>query len=549
MLLVATRYFALIQICLLFLFALYIVGVLDPQTISRFRSRRSGSKGRVLGSPSTWKSPAPGEDTSQYGEETLGHNNPVARDRGHKNDTIHQGEVEVEVEVEVEDDDQPEKAGTIDEGPKHNQTQNLLAKARILIPSILDPANTSIDRMSCPRINTARYSYLRPAPSMRIEITRDTRRKYIFTLNLHQCVDLLPRLMGSVVEAIRFLSPQRCGVSIVEGNSDDGTLEVLRLLRKELADMGVAFWLSTSSLNPNESPDRIKYLALLHNMALEQVLGPPASCHPPIIQEDMDMARSSLQHFKQDDDPEFDDEPHRHILGKDRKDPANPAALSPDATIVFINDILPCAEDLLELVHQRILQSADMVCALDFRYTNETDPSDAATFYDVWVARTLTGDLFFDIPPSTGGWEHSAHLFPTEPIATRSRFEAGLPFQVFSCWNGAVAFAARPLVQGTRFRWPMKGECFRGEPQLFCKDLWSAGFGRIAVVPSVNLGYTDMDGRRVKQEKGFVSDFVSKEKEMMLIDWQREPPEQVKCMPGFKDQTWRSWNESLTGGG
>ncbi|KAM7220941.1 cryptococcal mannosyltransferase 1 domain containing protein [Rhypophila decipiens] len=376
MLLVATRYFALVQICLL----LYIVGVLDPQTISRFRSQRSGSK----------------------------------------------GEVEVEVEVEVEDDDQPERAGTIDEGPKHNQTQNLLAKARILIPSILDPANTSIDRMSCPRINTA-------------------------------------RLMGSVVEAIRFLSLQRCGVSIVEGNSDDGTLEVLRLLRKELAGMGVAFWLSTSSLNPNESPDRIKYLALLRNMALEQ----------------------------------------------DRKDPANPAALSPDATIVFINDILPCAEDLFELVHQRILQSADMVCALDFRYTNETDPSDAATFYDVWVARTLTGDLFFDIPPSTGGWEHSAHL---------------------------------PLVQRTRFRWTMKGECFQGEPQLFCKDLWSAGFGRIAVVLSVNLG-------RVKQEKGFVSDFVSKGKEMMLIDWQREPPEQVKCMPGFKDQTWRSWNESLTGGG
>ncbi|KAM7203499.1 cryptococcal mannosyltransferase 1 domain containing protein [Rhypophila sp. PSN 637] len=503
MLLVATRYFSLVQICLLFLFTLHIVGVLDPQTLSRFRSQRSGSK-----------------------------------------------EVEDEDEDEDEGDDLPEKAGTMNEGPNNNPTQNLLAKARILIPPILDPDNTSIDRMSCPRINTSRYSYLRPAPSMRIETTRDTRRKYIFTLNLHQCVDLLPRLMGSVVEAIRFLGPHRCGVSIVEGNSDDGTLEVLRLLRKELADMGVAFWLSTSSLNPNESPDRIKYLALLRNMALEQVLGTPASYHPPITQEDMDMARSSLQHFKQDDDPEFDNEPpHRHIPGTE--DPANPA-LSPDATIVFINDILPCAEDLLELLHQRILQSADMVCALDYRYTDETDPSDAATFYDVWVARALNGDLFFDIPPSTGGWEHSAHLFSTEPIATRSRFEAGLPFQVFACWNGAVAFAARPLVQeGTRFRWPMQGECFQGEPQLFCKDLWSAGFGRIAVVPSVNLGYTDMAGRRVKQEKGFVSDFVSKEqesKEMMLIDWQREPPEKVKCMPRFKEQTWRSWNESLADG-
>lgn len=69
---------------------------------------------------------------------------------------------------------------------------------------------------------------------MRIQNTIIQKRKYILTLNLYQYVDILPRLMDSVVEAIKFLRPRYCGVSVVEGNPDDGTLEVLELLQKEL---------------------------------------------------------------------------------------------------------------------------------------------------------------------------------------------------------------------------------------------------------------------------------------------------------------------------
>ncbi len=37
-----------------------------------------------------------------------------------------------------------------------------------------------------------------------------------------------------------------------------------------------------------------------------------------------------------------------------------------NATVIFINDIAICAEDILELVHQRFAQGADMTCAFDW---------------------------------------------------------------------------------------------------------------------------------------------------------------------------------------
>ncbi|KAK3319335.1 family 69 glycosyltransferase [Apodospora peruviana] len=335
-------------------------------------------------------------------------------------------------------------------------------------------------------INTTRYGYLRPSAHTHWR----HRHKYVFTLNLRQCVDLLPRLMGSIVEAIRFLGPKHCALSIIEGNSDDGTLEVLRLLKTDLSKMGVDFWLASSSIDPKAGDDRIKQLAILRSLALE-----------PVTRLD----------------------------------------LAPDAAIIFINDVAACAEDLLELIHQKSYQSADMVCAMDWWYADFPNPSELPTFYDVWVSRDMNGAFYFDIPTDTGSWDFSHDLFPHEPIA-RARFGSGQPFQVFSCWNGAVAFSARPLVEGkVNFRWPKEGECFQGEPQLFCKDLWWEGFGRIAVVPSVNLAYNTQEGKRIKKELGFVSDFVSSDR----IDWRAEPPAQVCCAPGFKGQKWLDWDESL----
>lgn len=392
--------------------------------------------------------------------------------------------------------------------PPKPTKEELISKARTFIPSILDPNDTSIDRMSCPPINETRYSYLKASKWER-------KHKYFVALNLRECVDLLPRLLGSLVEAIEFLGPEQVAVSIVEGNSDDGTFEVLELLDQEFARMGVRYYLRSATLNPKDG-NRIEKLAMLRAMAVAPVTGT----------------------YTPDIDPESSEFP------------ATPSTvprlpLAEDATVLFLNDVAACAEDMLELLHQRALQSADMACAMDW-----THPGPDPLFYDVWVSRALNGDLFFDIPAPQTNWDHAKDLFWNEPVA-RARLAAMKPFQVFACWNGAVVFTAEPLVKNeVAFRSSRGLECFQGEPQVFCKDLWYKGYGKIMVVPSVNLEYTDPLGRQTKKEKGYVSDCIVGEEEerngtSLLIPWQLEPPEKVKCMPTFDRQSWMPWNESL----
>lgn len=73
------------------------------------------------------------------------------------------------------------------------------------------------------------------------------RTRYFFAFDLRNCVGLLPRLMGSIVEVIRFLGPEHCALSVVEGNSPDGTGEVLAALRPRLTALGVRTHMVLSS--------------------------------------------------------------------------------------------------------------------------------------------------------------------------------------------------------------------------------------------------------------------------------------------------------------
>jgi alpha-1,3-mannosyltransferase len=320
---------------------------------------------------------------------------------------------------------------------------------------------------------------------------------YFFALNLRNCLPLLPQLLGSILEAIRFLGPTSCALSIVEGNSPDGTAEVLAALEPELTKLGIRTYFTLNhALDPlGEGNNRFKSLASLRSMALDPLVATNPTLHT-----------------------------------------------ADDATVVFLNDVALCPDDILELAHQRRHQAADMACAMDW------SGADPPLFYDVYVSRAINGDLFFDIPLPEGSWAHAADLFWNEPIA-RERLEKVEPFQVFSCWNGAVAFTAQPVVEGkVAFRSSRgdRGECHHGEPQVFCKDMWFAGYGKIMVVPSVNLEYAIDKGRVIKEVKGFTSSWVAREGSGMeaKIEW-LPPPDQVKCMPTFQDQSWRPWNETL----
>lgn len=359
------------------------------------------------------------------------------------------------------------------------------------LEGIFHPGDTKLPILQCPITNHTRYkSLVVPEPW----VSGDDHIQYFFALDLRKNLELLPRLIGSIIEVAQFLGPKHCALSIVEGNSDDGTGEVLQALQPSLETIGMAYIYKSSDINPAKG-DRIVDLANLRNVALEPLT-----------------------------------------------DSTSPVSLRVnDATsIIFINDVAICPDDILELALQRKDLGAHMTCAMDWNY-----PGDNALFYDVWIARTITGDLFFEIPPN-GSWDKSWNIFWSDE-ATKARFLAHRPFQVFSCWNGATVFTAKPILEGLRFRGPSKKECMQGEPELLCKDMWMRGYDKIAVVPTVNLEYTIDKGKKVKKDKGFVADLVREQDAAGdKIEW-LPVPKKVKCMPEHHRQSWEPWNQGFEG--
>ena len=340
--------------------------------------------------------------------------------------------------------------------------------------------NYNTEQLLCASEISQRYGYLKESSTP----SSDNKIKYFFALNLYQCEKLLPSLLGAIVEAIRYLGPKNCALSIVEGRSTDATFNILKALLAEMKALGADYHLTTSEIDPkNGEMDRIEALALLRNMALAPLT--------------LDTA-------------------------------------SQNATVIFINDVFICVQDILELIHQRALQGADMTCAMDWNVAG-------TIFYDVWVARGINGDSFFEIPQD-GRWEFSGNLFWNDH-STRRRYDKKQPFQVYACWNGAVAFTALPFLKGeVQFRRSKEGECYMGEPTLLCKDFWTNGYGRIAVVPTVNVAYEEPEALPTKKNHGYAHDIEKAEQEQdpseLLINWRKQPPAVVKCARSWSDPSW-----------
>ncbi|KJZ77543.1 hypothetical protein HIM_03267 [Hirsutella minnesotensis 3608] len=357
------------------------------------------------------------------------------------------------------------------------------------LDAILETKSTNIEipNMKCPALDRTRYQ------SLKVSGRKDEAIRYYFAVNVRQSLPILPRLIASVIEAIRHLGPRHCAVSIVDGDSADGTDDVLAALRPYFRAQGINYNLTSLSFEPNAA-NRTARLAEFRNEALRPLYSDPARAHE-------------------------------------------------NATVIFLDDVAICTEDILELTLQRMNLGADMTCGMDWKQGGLN-----ATFRDIWTARSMDGDSFYEA--STDGSPKTAAKLFANAKETQARFMSGRPFQVFSCWNGVAAFAAKPLLDGLRFRAPKDtpDECKHPETHLFCKDLWFGGHGRIAVVPTVSLGNSIDKAREIKEAKGFVSDLVSKQDPNDdSIDWKTTPPAKVKCMPPGKRQSWQNWNQALSG--
>ncbi|OAX84050.1 hypothetical protein ACJ72_01585 [Emergomyces africanus] len=356
--------------------------------------------------------------------------------------------------------------------------------------SIMNHDMSLTAKLDCPVAIDQRYRDLRIQPV----ILAHSQIQFYFALDLHQAVHIILPLMGAIMQVIRHLGPEYCALSIVEGRSTDGTYEILTGLTSELKALGVPYFLSQSSRDPlAPGENRITALAELRNKALQPLFEGSARLF-------------SRRRYR----------------------------ISSDAIVIFLNDIVLCPEDILELVYQHRLQSASMTCAFDWN-------GQASSFYDSWVSRSMSGNLFFEISHDAQHWLAKDMFFDDPPSA--ARYEKLLPLQVYSCWGGMVTLDAAPFIKReVSFRSSAAGECYMGEPTLLGKDLWRIGRGKILAVPSVNVAYEYVSTREAKDSRGYVHNIVHNSTTYLkveeLVKWQKKPPPVVKCMPIFNQQWW-----------
>lgn len=399
-----------------------------------------------------------------------------AKKEGRESETVRTGK-EMQVTLgPVLDDDYIQQWQN---GTKPHDTDVLSAReVTTYVREIMGEGNSTMWRIRCPTSISARYDSLQAATN------KDERIQYLFALDLYQATSVLPTLLGSIIQTIRFLGPKRCAVSFVEGRSTDGTYQILAALQDEVERLGAVFYMSTSDVSPQDGKqDRFGGLAFLRNLALA-----------PLVM--------------------------------------NAPKYSPDAQVIFLNDVYLCPHDILELLFQQKLQHATMTCGMDWSHGG-------AIFYDIYVARSIVGETFWQIAQD-GGWQFSANLFWADR-ETRARYLQHQPFQVYACWNGGAVISARPIMERQiRFRRNIEAECYMGEPTLFAKDLWRLGLGRIQVVPTVNVGY-DNQTEEARDLHGRVQDYLNMTRadaQTELLQWQESPPSLVKCMAQFHEPYW-----------
>ncbi|KAF9484275.1 capsular associated protein [Pholiota conissans] len=256
--------------------------------------------------------------------------------------------------------------------------------------------------------------------------------KYFFAINLYNSFDVIPDLFAALFRVAAILGYHNVFVSIYENGSSDQTKALLRIFDALTRSVGMRVMIRTSMRTRGAFNHRIEYLAEVRNSAFVPL------------------------HELRDSEGEYFD------------------------SIIFMNDILPCIDDLLELIWQSRRNNAGITCAADYMYHDEIQ---APVFYDNWVARDINGTALENAP-----FERIFHH--TE---SAQRWQRHLPIQVQSCWNGVAVLDPAPFYSPPHVRFRMarivEGECSASECSLICNDYWEAGYGRIMMVPRVKLAY------------------------------------------------------------
>ncbi|GAA98254.1 glycosyltransferase family 69 protein [Mixia osmundae IAM 14324] len=263
------------------------------------------------------------------------------------------------------------------------------------------------------------------------DMTRDG-HKYFFAINLYNSFDIIPDLFSTMLKISAILGYHNVFISVYENGSKDQTKALLRLFDAVARSVGLRVVIRTSLRTRGAFNHRIEYLAEVRNAAL-----------------------APLAELREAEGEVFD-------------------------SVIFMNDVLPCLDDLMELVWQSRRQNAGITCGADYIFHDDLG---SPVFYDNWVARDTNGTAL----------ENAPFEMVFKAPESNWRFQRHLPIQVQSCWNGIAVLDPAPLYMHPAVKFRManlaKGECSASECSLICNDYMAAGYGRIMMVSRVKLAY------------------------------------------------------------
>jgi len=341
-------------------------------------------------------------------------------------------------------------------------------------------------------------------------------------LNLFNSEEVLPSLSIALLTTVAFLKSlnHKVYLSIYENDSKDRTLLLLGELGSAMLALDIdGLFIRHSNLHRHEDTERIIALAQMRNEVLY-----------PLIP----------------------------YLG-------NPGD---GGVLLFVNDVITCASDLLELLAQLKFQNADAVFSTD--WFPELGDAKPIRFRDIWVMRGINGDLPYAMQNRGGirvkipGNSYVKGLFWSQEEKIWQRWLEGLPVPVYSGWNGAVAFDADIFTQlhlrfrgsgvakwnggdsaGTLGSWGeliasddyLASDCPASECKLLARDLWNLKLGRVRflVAPQSRTAYSLQDWQLVEAQYPLMprpGTMLDTE----LIDWNNVTmPEKVTCVPSIVD--------------
>ena len=225
---------------------------------------------------------------------------------------------------------------------------------------------------------------MHPLNETLIDADRIHHQRFFVAINLHNNEAIIPDFLVQLLPVLQFIGRRNLFVSIFESGSRDQTKTYLRFLELFLSTWKIPFLIRISSETRSYFDHRIAYLARVRNEALKPLLT------------------------------------HRQTIGQFQR-------------ILFLNDVLFCADDIKEMIYQSYLQQTDMTCALDYdkdvpvekmKEGQEEVPPRELGFYDTWVARDVYGKSFTKRPMES--------FVPDEEAA--KRMQDGLSFQASCCW-------------------------------------------------------------------------------------------------------------------